>query len=321
MELRPLGKSELKITPIIMGTWQAGKIMWAGIEDAESVRAIRAAFDAGITTFDTAEEYGKGHSERIIAKALSQVRKKAVYATKVSPNHLTYDQVTDACHRSLKNLNTDYIDLYQIHWPAGSWGSKSVPIGETLSAMNDLKRAGKIRAIGVSNFSRLQLEQAARYGEIDSLQPPYSLFWRHAEGDLIPYCVESGITVLAYSSLAQGILAGKFGPNYQFKKGDHRSRNRLFQPENARRVERALEALRPIAQRSGLTLGQLALAWVIAHPGTCAIAGARNTAQVVENAKAAHILLSEEDIRELDAIGRLVTDHLDDNPTLWRFQT
>jgi len=319
MELRPLGKSELKITPIIMGTWQAGKIMWAGIEDAESVRAIRAAFDAGITTFDTAEEYGKGHSERIIAKALSQVRKKAVYATKVSPNHLTYDQVTDACHRSLKNLNTDYIDLYQIHWPAGSWGSKSVPIGETLSAMNDLKRAGKIRAIGVSNFSRLQLEQAARYGEIDSLQPPYSLFWRHAEGDLIPYCVESGITVLAYSSLAQGILAGKFGPNYQFKKGDHRSRNRLFQPENARRVERALEALRPIAQRSGLTLGQLALAWVIAHPGTCAIAGARNTAQVVENAKAAYILLSEEYIRELDAIGRLVSDHLDNNPIPWNF--
>jgi len=319
MELRPLGKSELKITPIIMGTWQAGKIMWAGIEDAESVRAIRAAFDAGITTFDTAEEYGKGHSERIIAKALSQVRKKAVYATKVSPNHLTYDQVTDACHRSLKNLNTDYIDLYQIHWPAGSWGSKSVPIGETLSAINDLKRAGKIRAIGVSNFSRLQLEQAARYGEIDSLQPPYSLFWRHAEGDLIPYCVESGITVLAYSSLAQGILAGKFGPNYQFKKGDHRSRNRLFQPENARRVERALEALRPIAQRSGLTLGQLALAWVIAHPGTCAIAGARNTAQVVENAKAAYILLSEEYIRELDAIGRLVSDHLDNNPIPWNF--
>ena len=115
MELRSLGKSEVRITPIIMGTWQAGKTMWAGIEDAESVRAIRAAFDAGITTFDTAEEYGKGHSERIIAESLSRVRKKAVYATKVSPHHLTYDQVTEACHRSLKNLKTEYIDLYQIH--------------------------------------------------------------------------------------------------------------------------------------------------------------------------------------------------------------
>ncbi|UCH08053.1 MAG: aldo/keto reductase [Deltaproteobacteria bacterium] len=319
MEFRSLGKSEVRITPIIMGTWQAGKTMWAGIEDAESVRAIWAAFDAGITTFDTAEEYGKGHSERIIAKSLSRVRKKAVYATKVSPHHLTYDQVTEACHRSLKNLNTDYIDLYQIHWPAGSWGSKSVPIEETLSAMNDLKRAGKIRAVGVSNFSRLQLEQAARYGEIDSLQPPYSLFWRHAEADTIPYCVEHGITILAYSALAQGILTGKFSPNHRFEKGDHRSRNRLFHPENARRVEQALRALGPIAQRCRATLGQLALAWVIAQPGTCAIAGARNTAQVLENVKAAQISLSKGDVRELDAIGRRVTDHLDDNPIPWSF--
>jgi len=319
MELRPLGKSELRITPIIMGTWQAGKIMWAGIEDAESVRAIRAAFDAGITTFDTAEAYGEGHSEQIIAKALFEVRKKVVYATKVSPNHLTYNQVTEACHRSLKNLNTDYIDLYQIHWPAGSWGSKSVPIEETLSAMNDLKQAGKIRAVGVSNFSRLQLEQAVRYGEIDSLQPPYSLFWRHAERDAIPYCIEHGISILAYSSLAQGILTGRFRPNHQFEKGDHRSRNRLFHPETARRVERALRALEPIAQRCRVTLCQLALAWVIAQPGTSAIAGARNTTQVLENAKAAQISLSKEDIRELDAIGRLVTDHLDENPIPWSF--
>jgi myo-inositol catabolism protein IolS len=319
MELRLLGKSEVKITPIIMGTWQAGKTMWAGIEDAESVRAIRAAFDAGITTFDTAEEYGKGHSERIIAKSLSRVRKKAVYATKVSPGHLTYDQVTEACHRSLKNLNTDYIDLYQIHWPAGSWGSKLVPIEETLSAMNDLKGAGKIRAVGVSNFSRLQLEQAARYGEIDSLQPPYSLFWRHAEADTIPYCVEHGITILAYSSLAQGILTGKFSPNHRFEKGDHRSRNRLFHPENARRVEQALRAFSPIAQRWQVTLAQLALAWVIAQPGMCAIAGARNTVQALENAKASKISLPKEALQEIDAIGRLVTDHLDDNPIPWSF--
>jgi myo-inositol catabolism protein IolS len=319
MELRLLGKSGVKITPIIMGTWQAGKTMWAGIDDAESIRAIRAAFDAGITTFDTAEEYGKGHSERIVAKALFGVRKKAVYATKVSPNHLTYNQVIEACHRSLKNLNTDYIDLYQIHWPAGSWGSKSVPIEETLSATNDLKQDGKIRAVGVSNFSRVQLEQALRYSGIDSLQPPYSLFWRHAEKDVIPYCVENGISILAYSSLAQGILTGRFGPNHRFEKGDHRSRNRLLHPENAKRVEQALRALGPIAQRCQVTLGQLALAWVIAKPGTCAIAGARTTTQVLENAKAAQISLSKEELREIDAIGRLVTDHLDDNPITWSF--
>jgi aryl-alcohol dehydrogenase-like predicted oxidoreductase len=183
--------------------------------------------------------------------------------------------------------------------------------------MNEMKRDGKIRAVGVSNFSQVQLEQAAHLAAIDSLQPPYSLFWRHAEKDLIPYCVENGISILAYSALAQGILTGRFGPNHRFEEGDNRSRHKLLHPENAKRVEQALRALGPIAQRRQVTLGQLALAWVIAQPGTCAIAGGRNAAQVLENAKAAQISLSDEDLREMDAIGRLVTDHLDDNPIPW----
>jgi aryl-alcohol dehydrogenase-like predicted oxidoreductase len=231
MELRSLGTSDVKITPIIMGTWQAGKSMWAGIDDAETTKAIRTAFQAGITTFDTAEEYGKGHSERILGKALADVRNQVIYATKVSPNHLTYDQVIEAFHRSCKNLKTDYIDLYQIHWPSSSWGSKYVPIEETI----DLKEQGKIRAIGVSNFSRIQLEEAAMYARIDSLQPPYSLFWRHVEKDTMPFCVNNNITILAYSSMAQGILTGKFGLAHTFSKGDHRSQNKLLLPENSQR--------------------------------------------------------------------------------------
>ena len=317
MELRSLGKSNIKITPIIMGTWQAGKSMWVGIDDVETSKAMRAAFDSGITTFDTAAFYGEGHSECILGESLADVRQQVIYATKVFPGHLKYDQVIEACNRSLKNLGTNYIDLYQIHWPSGSFGTEIVPIEETMRAMNDLKQQGKIRAIGVSNFSRAQLEEAAQYARIDSLQPPYSLFWRHVEKETMSYCVENNITILAYSPLAQGLLTGKFGPGHKFADGDHRSNNRLFNPENYRRVQQALAKLRPIAEKNGVSLGQLALAWVIAHPGTCAIAGARDAEQAVQNAKAAEVSLSAEDFAEMGLIGRAVTDHLNDNPVMW----
>jgi aryl-alcohol dehydrogenase-like predicted oxidoreductase len=317
MEQRVLGLSGIKITPVIMGTWQAGKQMWTGIDDGESMKALRAAPDAGITTFDTAESYGNGHSERIIGQALNDVRDQVVYATKVFANHLKYQQVIEACNRSLRNLKTDYIDLFQIHWPAGSFGTKKVPIAETMGAMNDLKREGKIRAIGVSNFSRRQLEEAAQHGTIDSLQPPYSLFWRHVEKDAVPYCQENSISILAYSSMAQGLLTGKFGADHHFARGDHRAGNRLFQTENLGRALKALDLLRPLAEQKGITIGQLALAWVCAQPRTCAIAGARTAVQVRENAEAADVELSEEDLEALDRIGRKVTDHLDDNPVMW----
>ena len=319
MELRNLGTSDIKISPIIMGTWQAGKDMWAGIDDAQSTQAIKAAYDAGITTFDTAEVYGSGHSERIVGNALYDVRDRVVIATKVFSNHLQYNQVIGACHGSLKNLNTDYIDLYQIHWPPGSFGAKKVPLEETMRAMTDLKAQGKIRAIGVSNFSRSQLEEAATFGRVDSLQPPYSLFWRKVETDALPYCRKNNITVLAYSSMAQGLLTGKFGPDHTFAKGDHRFRNKLFQPENYRRVHKALEKLGPIAAANHITLGQLALAWIISQPGVCAIAGARNSEQAVQNAAAANIRLSDTDLAAVDNIGRIVTDPLDDDPVMWEW--
>jgi aryl-alcohol dehydrogenase-like predicted oxidoreductase len=319
MEFRMLGTSGIKISSIIMGTWQAGKDMWVGIDDAESTTAIKAAYDSGITTFDTAAVYGDGHSEKIVGNALQDVRDNVVIATKVFSNHLKYQQVIDACHRSLKNLNTDYIDLYQIHWPPGSFGAKPVPLEETMGALNDLKAQDKIRAIGVSNFSRSQMEDAAKYGDIDSLQPPYSLFWRKVETDALPYCLENSITVLAYSSMAQGLLTGKFGPDHQFAKGDHRFRNKLFQPENYARVQAALEELRPIADANNITLGQLALAWMISRPGICAIAGARNAEQVVQNAAAANVQLFEQDLSAVDEIGKTVTDPLDDDPVMWEW--
>ncbi|QTA80626.1 Aldo/keto reductase [Desulfonema limicola] len=319
MELRTLGKTEIKISPVIMGTWQAGKVMWAGIEDSQTIKAMQAAFDAGINTFDTATVYGDGHSEQIIAKALGSVRTEIVIATKVFAHSLAYDKVFEACHKSLKDLNTDYIDLYQIHWPAGSFGSKNIPVEETMSALNKLKEQGKIRAAGVSNFSKEQIEEAEQYGQIDSFQPPYSLFWRFAEAEAIPYCTENNISVLAYSPMAQGILTGKFGTEPKFSKKDHRAKNKLFQPENYQRILAALDQLKPIADRNNITLGQLALAWVISNPGVNAIAGARNPEQAAQNAKAGSIKLCEEDVREMDEIGKSVTDHLEDDPVMWKW--
>ena len=319
MELRRLGRTEIKISPIIMGTWQTGKQMWAGIEDRESERAIRAALHAGITTFDTAEAYGNGHSETVLGRALGADRSRVVIASKVFSNHLEYAQVIAACERSLKHLGTDYIDLYQIHWPPGSFGGPEVPLDEPLRALEELKKQGKIRALGVSNFSRDQLAEAAAHSRIDSLQPPYSLFWRQAEAAQLPFCRDNDITVMAYSSMAQGLLTGKFGPELQLAEGDHRVANKLFAEPHYQRVQAALEQLRPLAQERGISLGQLALAWVINQPGACAIAGARNADQATQNAAAATVTLSETELEDIDRIGRIVTEHLDDDPVMWQW--
>jgi len=319
MQTRMLGKTDIQLSAIIMGTWQTGKSMWAGIDDAQSEKAIQAAMDAGITTFDTAEVYGNGHSERVLGKAIGKRRDQVTLLSKVFSNHLAYDQVITACNRSLKNLGTDYLDLYQIHWPPGSFGAKPVPMQETMKALTDLKDQGKIRAIGVSNFSFDQLKDICALGPVESLQPPYSLFWRHVETDTLAWCQSNQVTVLAYSPMAQGLLTGKFGPDHRFQKGDHRSTNRLFQSDIYPLALKALDELRPMAEEKGITLAQLALAWMIARPGICAIAGARNADQSVGNAKAATVHLSEADLKAMDRISRPVNDLIDDNPVQWKW--
>ncbi len=317
MQYRPLGHSKIDISAIVFGGWQAGKDQWHGISDDETIAAHRAALDAGITTFDTAEMYGGGHSERILAQALAGRRDEIVLATKVAPHHLKRDALMEACERSLKNLNTDRIDLYQIHWPSGMFGSDIVPLEETMGALMELKQQGKIRAIGVSNFSRAQLEEAAQFGRIDSLQPPYSLFWRQVEQDAGPYCLQHKITLLAYSPLAQGLLTGKFGRGHVFPDDDNRAKNKLFQGETYERSQNALDKLRPLADKYGVTLGQLALGWLIAQPQTAAIAGARNAEQAAQNAEAGDVEIDEDDLDAIDEIGRAVTDRLDTNPIMW----
>ncbi len=314
MKRRPLGKTDIQITPIIFGGWQSGKDGWVGIDDSETIAAHKAAYEAGITTFDTAEWYGSGHSEQILASALSNVRDNVQILTKVAPIHLKHDEVIEACDRSLKNLKTDRIDLYQIHWP-----NDSVPIEGTMSALNSMKDAGKIRAIGVSNFTAMQIADAEKFGRIESVQPPYSLFWRQIETDVVPYAVEHSLSVIAYSPLAQGLLTGKFGRDHVFQPGDVRLKNKLFSGENFDRALDAVDELKPIADKYGVSLGELSLAWLIAQPQTSAIVGARTAEQAVQNAKAADVELTEDDLATIDKIGRKVTDHLDSNPVMWNW--
>jgi aryl-alcohol dehydrogenase-like predicted oxidoreductase len=317
MHYRNLGRTDIEISAVIFGGWQAGVSGWVGIDDSETVAAHQAAFEEGVTTFDTAEAYGEGHSERILARALGDRRDQIIIASKVWVGNLQRAKVFEACERSLKNLATDHLDLYQIHWPAGTWGTPVIPLEETMGALLELQQQGKIRAIGVSNFNREQIAEASQYGRIESLQPPYSLFWRHVEQDAGPFCVENGISIIAYSPLAQGLLTGRFKQGHEFAAGDVRRNNRLFQGEHYARALDALEQLRPIAGKYRTTLGNLSLAWLTAQPQTSAIVGARNAEQAIENAHAGDLTISPEDLAAIDKIGRTVTDHLDDNPVLW----
>jgi myo-inositol catabolism protein IolS len=323
MRTLTLRHSGLVLSRIIAGGWQAGRDLWVGIDDAESIATFHAALDSGITTFDTAEDYGGGHSERVLARALGHRRGEIVLATKVSWDHLRRDQIVEACDRSLRNLGTDVIDLYQIHWPAGTFGSERVPLAESMEALVRLREAGKIRAIGVSNFDSDQLREACALGPVDSLQPPYSLLWRHAERELLPLCRAHGVAVLAYSPLAQGLLTGKLGPDHRLEEGDNRRDNRLFQPPLRARAHAVVEAMRPLAAARGITLGQLALAWVAGQPGTGAIAGARTPAQVRENAAAGELILEPELRARLDELGATLGPDLaqNDEPVMWTWST
>ena len=315
MELRQLGKSDLKVTPVVFGAWAIGGWFWGGTDDAEAVTAIRAAVDEGINTIDTAPMYGFGHSEEIVGKALKGIRDKVIVATKCglrwnrtdgdfhfvaqdeqNRSHQIYkvlkpDSIIEECELSLKRLNVDVIDLYQCHWP-----DTTTPIADTMGALMKLKEQGKIRAVGVSNFTPAMMRECLNAAPLASDQPKYSLLAREIEADVLPFCRENNIGVIVYSPLAQGLLTGKVTMDRQFAPGDLRVNTPWFQPQNRQRVLDALGRIRPIADAHRATLGQVAINWVINTPGvTSAIVGARNAAQVRENVHAAEFRLSEEE--------------------------
>ncbi|MCC6446233.1 MAG: aldo/keto reductase [Armatimonadetes bacterium] len=316
MEYRRLGQSDMEVSAVSFGCWQAGKDGWTDVDDGASVRAMRAAFDLGINLFDTAEVYGGGHSEEVVGRALEGIRDKVLIATKVGSHHLKADQVREALEGSLKRLKTDYIDLYQIHWP-----NADVPLAETMGELVVQQEAGRIRSIGVSNFNARQMAEASRYGRIDSLQPPYSLFWRHVEKDILPYCAANHIGVIAYSPLAQGLLAGKFSRETRPPEGDVRSRNVLFQGETYDKCLESVEEMRRIAAAHGKTVANVAINWLLARTAmSSAIVGARTPEQAQGNVDATGWSLTPEETGLLDKLGRQVMSLVDENnPVLWRW--
>lgn len=271
MEKRRLGPSGVEVSVLGLGTWPMGGEWWGGTDDAESVRTIHRALDLGVTLFDTAELYAAGHAEEVLGRALEGRRQDAVIADKVAPSHFEPAQILKAFEASCRRLRTDYIDVYFLHWP-----NIDLPIGPPMATLERLRADGRIRAIGVSNFTSAEIAAAAEHGQVDVLQPPYNMFWRFTEGDQLPYCQDQGLGVMAYSALAQGLLTGDLSADTVFPPGDNRPTTVLFQPEAYSACLAAVEALRPIAAQAGISVPQLALAWLRRRPGlSCALVGAR----------------------------------------------
>lgn len=314
-----LGQSDIVISPIILGTWQAGKDMWVDIEDDEIVRAIQASVSCGVTSIDTAPIYGNGYSEMLIGKALASIPRQSVQIlSKVFPTHLRKDQVIASCEQSLKRLKTDYLDLLQVHWPSGSFGSNIVPLQETLSAFNQLLHDGKIRAIGLSNFNAEQVAFAQEISPIASNQPPYSVVWRQSEPYVINYCQKHRITTLAYSSLAQGLLTDRTIDPSKFDPIDNRRANKLFQPSVFPVAVDCISRLKEYATGKQLSVSELALGWITSQQNCAAIVGARNTMQAEQNAQALSVSFSADEIDEIDQLTEPLRKILDSDPVLWQ---
>jgi aryl-alcohol dehydrogenase-like predicted oxidoreductase len=304
MRTRQLGSRGPEISVIGYGAWEAGGEAWGPNEsEAAVVQAIHAGLDAGIDWVDTAEVYGNGVSERLVGKAIQGRRDDVVVATKVAPqpegSGFRSDQVRKACEGSLERLGIDHIDLYQLHWP----DEGRTPLEETWGAMAALQDEGKVRSIGVSNFDREQIEQCLAIRHVDSLQPEFSMLNRE-NAELIRWCGEQGVGVVGYGPLAFGLLTGAITADTRFPPGDWRGQKQTEGPfaDLARSLE-VVDRLRPVAERLGCSLSQLALAWNVHQPGvTAAIAGSRNPAHIRTNAGAGDIELDEATLAELDAI-------------------
>ena len=300
---------DIKLSCLGLGGEQLGGHGWGKVSERQMVKAVHKAIDSGVTFFDTAPIYGLGHSEEVLGKALSAARKNVIIATKVGlvwKKNEPFEKFTDSSpaniekevDMSLKRLGSDYIDVYQIHWP-----DPNTPIEDTLFAMKKLKQSGKIRCIGCCNFSLELLREAVRYGEIRTVQIPYNLIDRKFESDLLPFCKENNIAVLAYSPIARGFLSGKYDKDTIFGLDDHRSRSEdeYFQGEAQAKNLRVLGKLEFIAKKLNKTPAQIALRWVLENPCiTTAIFGAKNTVQVKENVVASDFSLSQEDIEFLN---------------------
>lgn len=320
MELRTLGSSRVKVTPLAFGAWAIGGWMWGGSDQSDAVRAIQAAYHYGITTIDTAPVYGFGRSEEIVGRAMQGIaRDKYQVLTKFGLNWETQQgepyfdtvdnegrkfkmykwsskqRVMKECEESLRRLKTDYIDLYQIHWP-----DPTTPVSETFEAVQRLVEQGKVRASGVCNYSVQLVDEALQTIPLASNQVPYSLINRTIEKEIIPQAIKKGMSIIPYSPLQRGLLTGKIRPGHKFNEGDTREGNRFYTDENIRRTNALLEQIKPIAEKYNATLAQVVINWTMNQPGIgCVLAGARNEQQVKDNVGALNFTLSTEELQTI----------------------
>lgn len=315
MKKTVLGPSGIECSAIGLGTWAMGGWMWGGGDNAAAVLAIQASLDAGANLIDTAPAYGLGRSESIVGTALKGRRHEAVIATKCGlvwhtrqgthffeeDGHPVYrylgrGSIIHEAEESLKRLQTDYIDLYITHWQ-----DATTPVAETMDALLELKKQGKIRAIGVSNVSPETLAEYLRYGPVDAAQERYSLIDREIEQTLVPLCTEHNVAVLGYSSLALGLLAGPIDPERKFTGDDQRAANPRFSAQNRAKLKAFFEELEPLRRQLECSFGQLMIAWTLARGSvSVALCGARVSKQAIENAGAGSVRLHDEALQLID---------------------
>jgi aryl-alcohol dehydrogenase-like predicted oxidoreductase len=313
MQQREFGRTGLKVSPVTLGSWPMSGDRYGKIDDSEAVRTIRSALDCGITSFDTAPAYGGGHAEETLGVALEGRRQEAVVTTKCGiagrpggqpGRNSSREAIMREVEESLRRLRTDYLDVYLVHWP-----DPNTELDETMEAMDEIVRSGKSRLVGVSNFDVELLEQCRKVRPVDVLQVGYNLFDRRMEREVFPYCQENGIGVMAYGSLAYGMLTGAFTEDTTFDANDWRAGGVAFgQPilrgDNFKHNVRLVDRLRSeVAEPKGVTVAQLALAWVARNPAiTTAMVGARVPAEIEENVQAVDISLSDDEARQIESI-------------------
>lgn len=318
MQYRELGKSGLMVTPMTLGSWEAGGGSEWGRkkEDEVYLDMIRCAFENGINFVDSAAFYGHGHSEELIGRALKDFdREKIIISSKQTAGGLRKDNARSTVEVCLKRLDTDYVDVFLVHWP-----NPEVEIGENMEALNKLKDEGLIRAIGVSNYTLAHLKRALQYAQVDVIQPCYSLFWRYQlENELLPFCKEHQIGVMTYSSIAQGLLTDRFLDGKVLDEGDQRNNViPLFSDEVFPKAVEAAKKIRAIGAKYQKSLVQTAINWVTSVPGiTTAIVGAVSRTEQLENLGALGWELSAEDHKTIGDIGLEVAKLVADWDTLF----
>ncbi|MCD6519044.1 MAG: aldo/keto reductase [Anaerolineae bacterium] len=329
MEKRRLGTSEIEVSVFGLGCWPlGGGPGWGDQDERESIATVHAALDYGINFFDTAEGYNNGRSEEVLGKALEDRRDKALIATKVSPTNTEPATLRAHCEASLRRLRTDYIDLYQVHWPI--WPATNNSVEDAFATLLDLQQEGKIRAIGVSNHGVEQLRQVLATGvPIVSNQLCYNLLSRAIESEILPFCREHGLGVITYMGLMQGLLAGIYRSPDEVP--PFRARTRHFSKDRpmARHGEpgaeaetfAALERIRQIADELGYPMAHVALAWVASKPGiSCVLVGSRKRDQLARNIEAASLKLPPEVIAKLDEATEELRIKLGPNADYWQGQ-